>query len=87
MNLHQLRTFCEVAGVHSFTKAARNLHYAQSTVTSQIQNLEDFLGTPLFERGSRGIVLTDAGVRLLPYANAMLSLAESAHRHVARSPV
>jgi DNA-binding transcriptional LysR family regulator len=54
------------------------LGYAQSSVTAQIQSLEEELGTPLFDRLGKKIVLTEAGQRLLPYAQEMLKLQESA---------
>lgn len=82
MNLQQLRTFCEVATELSFTRAAIKLHYAQSSITAQIRNLEEAVGARLFDRRGRRIALTDAGARLLPYAMHMLYLAEAAQREV-----
>ncbi|MFB7662845.1 LysR family transcriptional regulator [Kitasatospora sp. NPDC056138] len=83
MQLQQLRAFCEVAAQLSFTRAARNLHYAQSSVTAQIQRLEEALGAQLFDRSCRQIVLTPAGRRLLPYAAQILRMADAAHEQVA----
>lgn len=82
MELRQLATFREVASVLSFTRAAEALDYAQSSVSSQIQELESELGTPLFERLSKRILLNDAGRRLLPYAERMLQLADEARAAV-----
>lgn len=82
MNLQQLRTFREVAAELSFTRAAKKLHYAQSSVTSQIKNLEEAVGAPLFDRSGRRIALTDAGARLLPYVEKILHTAEAAQREV-----
>ena len=45
-----------------FTRAAEELHLAQSALSHQIRRLEDELGTPLFERTSRRVKPTDAGV-------------------------
>ena len=69
MDLSYIRTFLHVAEVGNFTKAAEDLEYAQSTVTSQIQALEKELGFPLFERMGRKCYLTDAGRDFLTYAN------------------
>ena len=69
MDLLYIRTFLHVAEVGNFTRAAEDLQYAQSTVTSQIQALEKELGFPLFERVGRKCLLTDAGREFLQYAN------------------
>src|SRR6185312_1470595 len=82
MELRQLATFREVASALSFTRAAETLDYAQSSVSSQIQELETELGTPLFERLSKRILLSDAGRRLQPYAERMLQLADEARAAV-----
>ncbi|HYF90661.1 MAG TPA: LysR family transcriptional regulator [Symbiobacteriaceae bacterium] len=76
MELRQLQTFCVVAEVLSFTRAAEQLNYSQSTVTGQIQALEAELGTPLFDRLGRRVALTEAGHRLLRLASRILSLVE-----------
>lgn len=78
MELRQLHTFCEVARSGSFTRAASVLDYAQSSVSSQIQGLEEELGVSLFDRLGRRTVLTEAGQRLLHYADKMLGLASEA---------
>lgn len=83
MELRQLSTFCEVAKTLSFTRAADTLNYAQSSVSAQIQELEDEFDTLLFERLGRRIVLTDAGARLLQYADKILALAGEARIVVA----
>ena len=80
VHLQQLRAFCEVADGLSFTQAARNLHYAQSTITTQIRNLEESVGADLFDRSGRQVALTPAGLRLLPYARRIIQLTETARR-------
>lgn len=78
-----LFTFLVVVETGSFTKAALKLDYAQSSITSQIQALENELGKPLFDRIGRKITLTAAGERLLPYAqeiSRMHAMAEDAIR-------
>ncbi|WP_371493606.1 LysR family transcriptional regulator [Kitasatospora sp. NBC_00374] len=75
-------TFQKVAAVLSFTRAAAELSYAQSSVTSQIKHLEAALQTELFDRLGGRIQLTDAGQRLLPYAEQILALAEEAQNQL-----
>ncbi len=82
MELRLLVTFEKVATVLSFTRAAAELNYAQSSVTSQIRALEDSLGTPLFDRLGSRIRLTEAGERLLPYARQIIELSEEARAAV-----
>ncbi|MGE5623389.1 MAG: LysR family transcriptional regulator, partial [Methanocella sp.] len=78
MDLRQLQTLRTVATTLNFTQAAAALGYVQSSVTAQIQALETELGVRLFDRLGRRVVLTDAGARLLKYADRMLALAEEA---------
>lgn len=68
MESRHLFTFLIVVETGSFTKAALKMDYAQSSVTAQIQALETEIGKPLFDRIGRRIKLTDAGERLLPFA-------------------
>lgn len=74
MELIYLQTFKEVADRQSFTKAAEELGYAQSSVTTQIQKLEKEYGVKLFERYGKGLRLTKSGEELLKYAVQMLDL-------------
>ncbi|HET7769238.1 MAG TPA: LysR family transcriptional regulator [Chloroflexota bacterium] len=64
MELRHLQTFDAACRLGSFVRAAETLRYAQSTITLQIQQLEDDLGVKLFERDGRRLRLTEAG-RLL----------------------
>ncbi|MFI9827050.1 LysR family transcriptional regulator [Streptomyces sp. NPDC051913] len=82
MELRLLVTFEKVATVLSFTRAAAELSYAQSSVTSQIRALEDSLGAQLFDRLGSRIRLTEAGERLLPYARRIIELNEEARAAV-----
>jgi DNA-binding transcriptional LysR family regulator len=82
MDLGSLRMFVTVAETGSISQAARCLEYVQSNVTARIQHLENDLGTPLFYRKKRGMVLTPAGRTLLPYATRLLRLAEEARHAV-----
>lgn len=60
-NTWALLAFDACARHESFTKAALELNLTQSAVCRQIAGLEEFLGVPLFQRGKRGVTLTDAG--------------------------
>ena len=82
MQLRQLSTFRTVADALNVTRAAERLNYAQSSVTEQINGLEQDLGVRLFERSNRGLRLTPAGHRLVDYAERILSLAEEARAAV-----
>ncbi|MEV8016880.1 LysR family transcriptional regulator [Streptomyces sp. NPDC086554] len=82
MELRLLITFEKVATVLSFTQAAAELKYAQSSVTSQIRSLESSLGAELFDRLGSRIRLTAAGERLLPYARQIIELADEARAAV-----
>jgi len=74
MDLIALNTFATVARTGSVSAAANRLHTVQSNVTSRIKMLESEVGTALFERHSRGVTLTDAGQRLLAFADRFSSL-------------
>jgi DNA-binding transcriptional LysR family regulator len=74
MEFRELKTFQVVANLLSFNKAAQVLNYAQSTVSSQIQSLENSLGEILFLRLGNKITLTPSGVHLLKYSQRLISL-------------
>lgn len=78
MDLRYLATFLAVARRLSFTRAAADLGYVQSSVTAHVKALEKDLGVPLFERLGRRIALTDAGRELLPHAQHVLDQAQRA---------
>jgi DNA-binding transcriptional LysR family regulator len=82
MEIRHLRTFLTVAKLLSFNKAAERLHYAQSSISAQIQSLEEELGVPLFDRLGRRILLTEAGERLIPYAEKIIDLADETRTEV-----
>jgi len=64
------------------TRAAAKLNRVQSNVTTRIKQLEEQLGTELFIRDGRRLVLTPAGETLLPYAERLLALADEARNAV-----
>jgi LysR family transcriptional regulator, cell division regulator len=78
MELSDLVTFSTVARAGGVTRAADELNTVQSNITQRIKALEAEIGTPLFERHSRGMTLTGAGRRLLPYAQRMAALSREA---------
>lgn len=77
-----LATFAAVARQGSVSAAAQDLHTVQSNVTARLKQLETELGVPLFTRHSRGMRLTDAGTRLLGYAQRLAALADEARAAV-----
>jgi len=83
MDAGDLRIFEAVARLGGMNRAAAELHTVQSNVTARIRDLEAELGTPLFERHSRGVALTPAGKRLLPYAAQVRDTLDEARRAVA----
>lgn len=78
MELSDLVTFSTVARTGGITRAADELNTVQSNVTQRVKALEAEIGVPLFERHSRGMTLTGAGRRLLPYAQRMAALSHEA---------
>lgn len=78
MELRQLKIFCTAARALNFTRAAAQLGYAQSNITSQIRHLEEELQVKLFERFGRGLQLTNEGKRFLVNAEAILVQCERA---------
>src|SRR3569623_3840115 len=78
MELSDIKTFAAVARAGGITRAAEELNTVQSSVTQRVKALEAEIGTPLYERHSRGMALTGAGKRLLPYAQRMAALSREA---------
>ena len=76
MQLRNLITFIHVAELGSFTKAAEQLGYSQSTVSFQIKQLEEDLGCLLFERINHTITLTERGHELVYYAHQIRALTD-----------
>ena len=68
MELRQLRYFIKAKELLNFTEAAAQLFISQSTLSQQIKQLEDELGTPLFNRVGKHVYLTEAGHLFYTYA-------------------
>lgn len=76
MDIRNLNTFIHVAELGSFSKAADRLGYSQPTVSVQIRQLEQELGTQLFDRVGHMVRLTDKGQDTLLYAQEILRLSQ-----------
>ena len=87
LDLQALRIFKAVADEASVTRAAAQLNYVQSNVTTRLRQLEAELGVPLFHRVAGRLVITPAGVRLKTYADRLLRLAQEAKRSIASNGV
>lgn len=74
MDASDLRVFEAVARLGGMSRAAAELNTVQSNVTARVRALEDELGEALFRRHSRGVEPTEAGRRLLPYAQRVADL-------------
>jgi DNA-binding transcriptional LysR family regulator len=82
MELSDLTIFCEVVSQGSITKAANELSYVQSNITSRIQQLENEMGTKLLYRHPRGVTPTAAGKILFEYSEKIISLVAETQRSV-----
>ena len=71
-NMLKYRAFVKTVERGSFTKAAEDLHYAQSSVSKMIADLEKEWGITLLERSRNGICLTSSGEQILPLARKIL---------------
>lgn len=76
LNFHHLFYFWRVAKAGHLTRAAEELHVSQSALSSQIRQLEDRLGHPLFERTGRRLLLTDTGQLAFAYAENIFGLGQ-----------
>jgi DNA-binding transcriptional LysR family regulator len=85
MDLESLRCFDAAATTLNFRVAARRVHLSPAAFSDRVQRLEEQLGTPLFERTTRLVALSESGRRLLPMARRLLDDAERL-RVAARGP-
>jgi LysR family glycine cleavage system transcriptional activator len=82
LGLGSLRAFEAVARRLSFSEAAEELHVTQSAVSRQIKGLEDELGAPLFQRGTRHVELTAHGTALLRVVAPWLDRLDASVRQI-----
>jgi LysR family transcriptional regulator, benzoate and cis,cis-muconate-responsive activator of ben and cat genes len=76
MELRQLRYFIAVAEEMNITRAAERLHMTQPPLSRQIREIEESVGLPLFERGSRPLKLTEAGRLFYTHAKRLVDQAD-----------
>ncbi|MDT3722835.1 LysR family transcriptional regulator [Pseudomonas oryzihabitans] len=82
MTLIQLNYFLSAVENGTFSRAAESLNVSQPTLSEQILKLEEALGTSLFIRTNRRLVLTEAGHRLQPFALACITASRQGHEAV-----
>lgn len=80
MELRILRYFIAVANEKNITRAADILHVTQPTLSRQLKELEDELGTTLLIRGKRSLTLTNDGLLLKKYAEDIVGIADRAEQ-------
>ncbi|MEZ4727050.1 MAG: LysR family transcriptional regulator [Caldilineaceae bacterium] len=85
MELRVLKYFLMVAREENITKAAELLHVTQPTLSRQLAQLEDELGTKLFQRGQHGITLTEDGLLLRRRAVEIVALADKTERELSHA--
>jgi DNA-binding transcriptional LysR family regulator len=73
MEIRQIKYFIQICTDKSLSKAAENLHISQQGLSKTIKNLEDELGTPLFDRSSKGVRPTEFGILLLEKSQKIVS--------------
>lgn len=76
LNYHHLLYFWTVARTGSIVAASRELFLSQPAISSQLKSLEAGLGTALFARRGRGLVLTEAGEKAFAYADLIFRLGQ-----------
>lgn len=83
MEINQIKQFRVIARTESISKAAELLFVAQPSLSQTLKRLETELGTPLFERRGRRIVLNGAGKIFLKYCDEIVSALDSAEKEIA----
>lgn len=74
MDIRQFVTFKTIVETESFTLTAEKLHYAQSTISSHIQAIEEYMNAPVFYRIGKKLVLTETGKELYPKVLKLLKI-------------
>jgi LysR family transcriptional activator of nhaA len=86
LNYHHLLYFWAVAKEGSLRRASEVLHVSQPSISAQLKQLEESLGTSLFTRTTRSLVLTDTGQTVLEYAEEIFSLGREILTAVRQEP-
>lgn len=86
LNYHHLFYFWNIAKAGSITAAAQRLRLAQPTVSTQLRQLEEQIGAPLFERHGRRLVLTETGQLAMHYADEIFLLGNELRESLAGRP-
>jgi len=87
VDFHRLEIFVEVVKKGTFSRAAVSLFLTQPTVSSHIAQLEREVGSPLFERRGRKVVLTPAGEEFFPIARDIINMKEKGLEQISRFKV
>ncbi|MDR7224777.1 DNA-binding transcriptional LysR family regulator [Aminobacter aminovorans] len=82
-----LRTFLAVAESGNFTRAAEGVGRTQSAISMQIKRLEEVVGEVLFERGARGVTLTERGTELVGNARRIVALLDETASAMRAAPL
>lgn len=82
MNLDFYRNYIRIIDCGTLSGAARELHIAQSALSSQVRTLEDEYGTELFRRESRRLELTETGRLLYEHAKNIIALVDTSHNEI-----
>jgi len=85
LTFEQIRTFCTVAQLLSFSEAAKVLHVSQPTVSHQISTLEKIYNAEFFDRSSKQISLTQAGKIFYIHAQNILENLDAIPKHLAEA--
>src|SRR5690349_786999 len=85
MNSEQLALFLRVANTGNLSRVAREIGISQSALSRKVSALERELGTRLFHRSGRGVLLTESGHRLESYASDISMRLEAATREMTNS--
>lgn len=77
MNIRQLKHFLALAEHGSYARASESVHLSQPALSRSIQQLEQYLGAPLFERGRMGAMLSAYGKVSLPHIRGIVAAEEA----------
>ena len=86
MNFRDLKAFLVVSRTGNITRAAEQLHLSQPALSRRIAELEDEVGSPLFDRTGRRLTLTDRGMRFEAHAREMLEAYDRMKRDMSEAP-